>query len=143
MKFRNRNVSKEEWRLFFLAYWICFKASVMVRIGNKEKYLRKLGKHMEKETFQLDHMDNYPRLVTKTIRRVNRYSFWQNDCLPQAVGGKKLLARKGIIATLYLGVKKDKEQKQTMVAHAWLMIGEIPYIGAGNHKNYTVVSYFT
>lgn len=143
MKFRNRNVSKEEWRLFVLAYWTCFQASVMVRIGNKEKYMREMGNHMKKDSFLQDLSDDYPWQVAKAIRRVSRFSFWRNDCLPQAVAGKKLLARKGIIATLYLGLKKDKEQKQTMVAHAWLMIGEIPYIGAGNHKNYTVVSYFT
>lgn len=45
---------------------------------------------------------------------------WRTSCLVQAVAGCLLLRRRGIAATIRLGVKKDGG---VLSAHAWLMVG--------------------
>jgi hypothetical protein len=51
---------------------------------------------------------------------------------------RKLLMKKHISSTLYLGVGKDNDQ---MIAHAWLRCGNM-YVTGGDGKNYSMVAKF-
>lgn len=98
-----------------------------------------LGKHM--------HSQKNIRIDEKTVRRV---SCWINkvaphlpcqcNCLPKAITGKLMLKLRKINSTLYLGLGKDT--KTQLVAHAWLMVDDIPVTGGNINNNLTKISYF-
>lgn len=81
----------------------------------------------------------YARLVSKHVNRVANKTQWESKCLVRALTARKLLLRKGITCTLYLGVGKDEEGK--MVAHAWLRCGEY-FVTGGNGAGYAMVAKF-
>lgn len=45
-------------------------------------------------------------------------------CLPQAVAAQRMLRRRGIASTLYLGVAPDRKKPDAIAAHAWLRAGD-------------------
>lgn len=75
-------------------------------------------------------------------RYVNHYADrtpWESLCLVRALTARKLLSRKQISTTLYLGVGKDENGK--MIAHAWIRAGEM-YVTGGNGEGYGMVAKF-
>lgn len=65
---------------------------------------------------------------------------WDSNCLARSLAGKRLLQRRGVDSTLYLGVRK--KDPKSLIAHAWLRCGERYITGAPEHEGYTVVSTF-
>ena len=55
---------------------------------------------------------------------MSKYTFWESQCLVKAIAGMKMLERRQIESTLYLGTAKDELGK--LIAHAWLRSG--PFI---------------
>ena len=100
-----------------------------------------LGKWSD-ETANFSKVSN--RLVLKrisyAIQTMSRYTIWESQCLVQAIAAKKMLERRGIENTLYLGTAKDEEGK--LIAHAWLRSGSYYLTGAEEMKRFTVVSSF-
>ncbi|MBX3736122.1 MAG: lasso peptide biosynthesis B2 protein [Candidatus Didemnitutus sp.] len=45
-------------------------------------------------------------------------------CLPQAIAAQRMLRRRGIASTLYLGVAPDRADPALLQAHAWLRAGD-------------------
>lgn len=45
-------------------------------------------------------------------------------CLPQAMAAQRMLSRRGIPSTLYLGVAPDRSDARSIQAHAWLRAGD-------------------
>ncbi len=80
--------------------------------------------------------------VRLAIKRVTKYAFWNNNCLPQAIGAKRLLKKQGITSTLYLGVKKNNDHS-SLEAHAWLESGGIDVVGGQNKAGFSVVGRFS
>lgn len=78
--------------------------------------------------------------VSNAIRIMSRYTFWESQCLVKAIAGMKMLERRGIDSTLYLGTAKDEEGK--MIAHAWLRSGPFYISGVEGMERFTVVSKF-
>ena len=39
---------------------------------------------------------------------MSRYTFWESQCLVKAIAGMKMLERRHIESTLYLGTAKDE-----------------------------------
>lgn len=83
-------------------------------------------------------------IVTKQIRYtidiISQYTFWESKCFVKAIAGMKMLERRKIDSTLYLGTAKSEDGD--MVAHAWLRSGNIIITGRENMNRFTVVSYF-
>ncbi|MBI5302702.1 MAG: lasso peptide biosynthesis B2 protein [Chloroflexi bacterium] len=67
---------------------------------------------------------------------------WLSTCLVESLAAVILLQRRGIPATLYLGVAKDTTAPEKMVAHAWLRCGDGIVAGAHGRERFTVVSTF-
>ncbi len=65
---------------------------------------------------------------------------WDSNCLARSITGKRLLRRRGLASTLYLGVSKS--DPQTLVAHAWLRCGAQYVTGVPGHEAFTVVATF-
>ena len=68
---------------------------------------------------------------------------WESACLAQALTGMAMLSRRGIGATLYLGVAKDGNDPEAMTAHAWLRCGDTILTGAGGAERFSVISSFS
>lgn len=80
------------------------------------------------------------RDVSKAIHMMSRYAFWESECLVKALAGMKMLERRRIESTLYLGTAKDKSG--AFVAHAWLRSGSYYISGSEVMEMFTVVTTF-
>ncbi|KAB8133658.1 lasso peptide biosynthesis B2 protein [Gracilibacillus oryzae] len=78
--------------------------------------------------------------VATAIRIMSKHTIWESACLVQAIAAMKMLERRGIESTIYLGTAKD--EKQNMVAHAWLRSGPYYVTGAKGMNSFTVVGMF-
>lgn len=77
----------------------------------------------------------YARIVGRQVGRSANKTPWESKCLVRALTAQKLLKRKGIASTMYLGVKTEEGK---MVAHAWLRVGKL-YVTGGNGAGYAMV----
>ncbi len=61
---------------------------------------------------------------------------WNCVCLPRAIAGKLLLARRGYRSTIRIGVRLSDG---ALSAHAWLEIGQITLLGGRGSKEMSVL----
>jgi len=78
--------------------------------------------------------------IARAIHMVSRHTLWESKCLVMAIAGMKMLERRRIESTLYMGTARDASGH--MIAHAWLRSGSIYLTGADEIKKYTVVAIF-
>lgn len=78
--------------------------------------------------------------ISRAIHIMSRYTFWESQCLVKAMAGMKMLERRKIDSTLYLGTAKDENGE--LIAHAWLRSGPFYITGAEVMDRFTVVSKF-
>lgn len=78
--------------------------------------------------------------VAQAVHRASRHVPWAAKCLVQAMAGKKMLRRRGVESTLYLGLAKRADQG--LQAHAWLRCGGQIILGGGGLQRFAVVSTF-
>lgn len=81
----------------------------------------------------------YVLKVAYAVNRVCNRTRWESKCLVRALTAQRLLRKKKIPSTLYLGCGLDDEGN--MIAHAWLRCGRI-YVTGGNGDGYAVVDKF-
>ena len=48
------------------------------------------------------------RKYLEAIHIMSRYTFWESQCLVKAIAGMKMLEKRQIESTLYLGTAKDE-----------------------------------
>jgi hypothetical protein len=70
--------------------------------------------------------------VSWAVQAVARHVPLGFVCLPQAIAAQRLLRRRGIATTLYLGVAPDRADAESITAHAWLRAGD--KIVTGEHE---------
>ncbi|MGO4496755.1 lasso peptide biosynthesis B2 protein [Paenibacillus sp. 2RAB27] len=80
------------------------------------------------------------REIASAIDLMSKYTFWESKCLVRAIAGMKMLHRRQIESTLYLGAAKDESMK--MIAHAWLRSGHYYVTGKEGMERFTVVGKF-
>lgn len=103
-----------------------------------------LGEHMAQSAPEATPDDlRCARLIGQAVRSAANNTPWQSVCLPQAVAGQWMLKRRGIAATLYLGVAKADARPEQLAAHAWLRCGETIITGSAGHRQFTVVATFS
>lgn len=78
----------------------------------------------------------YAKMISDYVNRSSNHTLWESKCLVRALTAQKLLNRKQIDNTLYLGVGKENEK---MIAHAWLRCGRM-YVTGGDGSNYAIVA---
>lgn len=100
-----------------------------------------LGIQMSETTFTAD-LSNKETLasISQAIHRMSRYTFWESQCLVKAIAGMKMLEKRNIESTLYLGTARDEQGE--LVAHAWLRSGPFYISGAEVMDKFTVVAKF-
>jgi len=80
----------------------------------------------------------YAKRVAYAVNHVCNKTRWESKCLVRALTAQKLLRKKGISSTLYLGCGLENG---VMVAHAWLRCGKM-YVTGGNGASYATVDKF-
>ena len=80
------------------------------------------------------------RYLKGLIPRIAELLPWRCVCFPQAIAGQKILNKKNIPSTLYLGLQKEDEE---MKAHAWLRAGQYIVTGDNGIHRYTIINSFT
>src|SRR3954454_2221562 len=105
------------------------------------KVVPSLGEQM-KETSFTPNSSNKEDLasISQAIHIMSRYTFWESECLVKAIAGMKMLEKRNIESTLYLGTAKDKNEE--LIAHAWLRSGPFYISGAEVMERFTVVAKF-
>ncbi len=108
------------------------------------KYYRGLfGKSQEATVTNYDEKQLEDALkITNIVLSISRNTPWESKCLVQALSCKKMLQKRGVITTLYLGVCKDYNDKE-LAAHAWLKMGDFILTGRSGHKDFKVVNYYS
>ena len=121
---------------YYLGYGRIFKSLPFSKVAPT------LGEHMKETSFSSDTYNNLIlKNISNAIYMMSKYTFWESQCLVKAVAGMKMLERRRIESTLYLGTAKDKNGK--LIAHAWLRSGSIYVTGSEGMEQFTVVGKFS
>ena len=130
----------------FLMIVRAFFYSAFYRFGLVIRKPAKLKKHwgVEKEESApeepMDEFD-YVQKVARAVLCVCNYTKWESKCLVRALTAGKLLRKKRLHYTMYMGVCQD--ETGNMIAHAWLRWGKYTVTGGNqNLDRYAVVSKF-
>ncbi|VEF49083.1 Uncharacterised protein [Bacillus freudenreichii] len=100
-----------------------------------------LGEHMKETTNELKEANTaLVKNVSHAIHIMSKYTLWESQCLVKAIAGMKMLEKRGIESTLYLGTARNETGE--MIAHAWLRSGPFYLTGAEGMENFTTVSTF-
>lgn len=102
------------------------------------RYLRKHFGVEGEESSQVATIEQlrYAKMISGYVNRSAENTFWESKCLVRALTAQRLLKRRNIDSTLYLGVGKDKDK---MIAHAWLRCGSLSVTG-GDGSGYAIVA---
>jgi hypothetical protein len=100
-----------------------------------------LGEQMRETAYHLD-TPNKELLhnISVAIQIMSSYTFWESQCLVKAIAGMKMLEKRKIESTLYLGTSKDENGH--FIAHAWLRSGPYYISGSEGMEKFTVVAKF-
>lgn len=115
-------------------------AGVLLRILRFNRLSRRLGRHMAEsppETPQVQAGE--ARKVQWAVETAARNLPWKPVCLPQAVAATRMLRRRGIESTLYLGI----DPADGFDAHAWVRVGRVIVTGGPRPDRFSVVSTFS
>jgi hypothetical protein len=100
-----------------------------------------LGNRMEEGPYHRDLSNERELLqIARAIHIVSRITWWESKCLVMALAGMKMLERRRIGSTLYLGTGRNEAGE--MVAHAWLRSGPLYLTGADEIGKFAVVGVF-
>lgn len=128
-------------RMFFEAYFYLAWGRVF-KLLPFSKVAPSLGERM-KETPVTGYSEQdllLLRKISRAIHVMSRLTLWESQCMVKAVAAMKMLERRGIPSTLYLGSGRD--DKGQMAAHAWLRSGPYILTGKEGHERYAVVGIF-
>lgn len=78
--------------------------------------------------------------VSEAVNIMSRYTFWESMCLVKAIAAMKMLERRQVESTIYLGTAKDETGK--LIAHAWLRSGPFYITGGEVMDQFVIVSKF-
>lgn len=100
-----------------------------------------LGEYMDETSMNFNSGERIIlKNITDAIHIMSKYTFWESQCLVKAIAALKMLERRKIESTLYLGTAKDKSGN--LIAHAWLRSGPFYITGFEGKERFTVVGKF-
>lgn len=128
--------------MFFEAYIL----SGIYRFAILAIPFKKLKKYIgayKKESSRQIPMEQYKvaRRVLGAVNMATTRTPWESKCLVRALTAQRMLKKRNIYTTLYLGVGKDINNK--MLAHAWLRCGEIILTGGRERTGFKEVAKFS
>ncbi|MFD0829858.1 lasso peptide biosynthesis B2 protein [Neobacillus sp. M.A.Huq-85] len=100
-----------------------------------------LGSQMSETSFEIDPANSKRvKQISHAIHIMSKYTLWESLCMVKAIAAMKMLERRKIDSTLYLGTGKNENGE--MIAHAWLRSGPLFLTGAEEMKKFVVVYTF-
>jgi hypothetical protein len=147
-------LSGVERRLFLEAVGWCAVVRLTMLLVPFRKYASLLGVPLEKSSVNCVasvaiNKQYLPEQIGLAVRRASRSVPWETRCFVEAIAAKRMLKRRNIPCTIYLGLKKieiikEGEYMEDIAAHAWIACGDIIVAGRQGVKleQYTVVSAF-
>ncbi|MCM3127342.1 lasso peptide biosynthesis B2 protein [Paenibacillus provencensis] len=121
---------------FYLAY------ARVINLRPFSKVAQMLGCENEETSYDQSSVLDPVRLrVAKAIDMTAKHTPWRSECLVTSIAGMRMLNRRNIESTLYLGVARN--ESGGMNAHAWLRSGPMYVAGADGIEKYTVVGMFS
>jgi hypothetical protein len=136
------SVNNQERNLFIRALLICTYSRLLIFFVPMKWYAKRLGEQgRESPVSELNGKSEEIKIILKAMRRALRFLPGRTKCLAKAITLKSLLGRNRIPSTIYLGVAK--EDKNKMIAHAWLRCGTEILTGKEEMPRFTVVAFFT
>lgn len=126
--------------LFLEATLTSFVVKIIITFFPMRWYARYLG--VQHTIIPDNNTEEYHIIfkVSQAIVRCRRITLWHNRCFVEAITAKRMLKKRGLNSTLYLGVNKKNNK---MLAHAWLRCGSIIVAGKFSMQDFSVVSTFT
>ena len=92
------------------------------------------------ETPETEVRDEAVGQVSQAVSIICNRTPWESKCLVRALTAKKMLNRRKLPCTMYMGV--TLQENGEMVAHAWLRCGR-KYVSGGNgSRQYTVTTIY-
>lgn len=82
---------------------------------------------------------NIAKIVRDVVVTISKFTPWESLCLVQAMTVQRMLKKRGISTTIYLGVNKENKN---MVAHAWIRCGKM-FVTGGDGSGYATVAKFS
>ena len=83
------------------------------------------------------------RRIGWAVRTMSHYTPWTSNCFPQAIAAKRMLQRRQIKSTLYVGFSKEgKVEANDFEGHAWLRCGPLYLTGGQNRHRFVALSTF-
>ncbi|MCM3650406.1 lasso peptide biosynthesis B2 protein [Metabacillus litoralis] len=126
--------------LFIEAYFLLLNARIL-KLQPFSKVLVSLGTQSGETNLNNVQLDKKVlRNISNAINIMSKHTFWESMCLVRAIAAMKMLERRNIESTLYLGTAKDESGK--LVAHAWLRSGPFYVTGSEGMEKFTVVGKF-
>lgn len=121
---------------FFLLGW-----ARVLKSMDFSKIASKIGQSMNETTFEItEERRKLLRQVSQMIYLASKYTFWESECLVKAYTAMKMLKKRGIESTLYLGTGRDENGH--LIAHAWVRSGPCYITGYEGMERFTVVATF-
>lgn len=114
------------------------RAVILIVPFNKIK--KYIGIHKKETSFEIDNTScQIAMRVGWAVNHVSKNTPWESKCLVQALTAQRMLKRRKVSSTIYLGVKKNGGK---MEAHAWLRCGQVYVTGGINKNEFTEVARF-
>ncbi|WP_246943850.1 lasso peptide biosynthesis B2 protein [Bacillus pinisoli] len=134
-------MEKQNLYLLIEAYFYLGWARCQLLYRPFSKVAPSLGSYM-KETDEITSEFEMKDLkyIRHAIHIMSKYTFWESKCFVRAIAALKMLERRNINSTLYLGTSKDENGK--MIAHAWLRSGSLYITGYEEMHRFTVTGKF-
>ncbi|MCR2802524.1 lasso peptide biosynthesis B2 protein [Paenibacillus soyae] len=128
--------------LLYLEAYICLGLARIQLYRPFAKVAPTLGVRMEVTTETCDDLLKRRQIkqIASAVDIMSRRTIWESKCFVRAIANMRMLARRGIESTLYLGTGKDEHGR--LAAHAWLRSGPIYLSGADVMKDFVVVETF-
>lgn len=127
--------------LFIEAFFHLGKARYLKSLSFS-KVAPTLGEQMKESSYDLNAANKETLAnISRAINIMSRYTIWESQCLVKAIAGMKMLEKRKIDSTLYLGTAKD--ENGGLIAHAWLRSGPFYITGFEVMDRFTVVSKFS
>lgn len=142
---RAKNFSRKpinEKLIYFEAALRLTYSRLSTRIISFRTIARGLGMPMVESPFEEEpDAHDIVNVLPRSIDTLSRFLPFECKCLVQAIAAKKMLDRRHVKCTFYLGVKKG--DGDLFAAHAWVRVGEKIVTGDTQVDEYTVVSMFS
>ena len=98
-----------------------------------------LGEAMTETSIEELPAEGWPDRIGWAVRIASKATPWKTPCLAEAIAAQRMLRRRRIPSTLYLGLAKDGA---VMTAHAWLRCGDATLTGEAPRDQFTPVASF-